>query len=167
MAGCSGQRTSQEKVVNLTGQTLNVVQSKPTPDVDPYANFIKSEKTVSVANNITELLIYWNANLHWNLSHTQIDAYTRTLENGIVLKKYMTNPDYPHALFISDEHQFYREVGMALGFTRSESEDFVKALDDLRWQKYTSDCPQWDTCGPPKSIDVNFSVKPRLLVNTP
>ena len=167
VAGCSGQSPGGEKVANLTGQTLNVIQPKPTPDVDPYTSFIKSEKPVSVANNITELLIYWNVNLHWDLSRTQIDAYARTLENGIVLKKYMTNPDYPHALFIPDEHQFYREVGMALGFTRSESEDFIQALDDLQWQKYTSGCPQWETCGPPKLIVVNFSVKPRLPVNTP
>lgn len=166
------EKTTPETVAtttNISGPSLNVVQPRPTPTRNLSARSMTSGKTksVSVANNITELLVFWNENLHWDLSRAQIDEYAQSMENGSVLKKYMTNPAYPHALFIPDEHQFYREVGGALGYTQSESEDFVRALDDYQWQKYASYCPQWETCSPSKPIVLNFSVKPRLHSTVP
>ena len=145
-----------------------VVPSKPTPTPDFSKGTMTSNKSesISVANNITELLVFWNKNLHWDLSREQIDEYALSMEKNGVLKKYMTNPDYPHALFIPDKHQFYREVGGALGFTQSESEDFILAIDDYQRQAYQT-CPSWEKCGTPKPIVLNFSVKPRPLITAP
>jgi len=133
-------------IANMTQRPLDIVQPMPTSIPDRAARSMKSDKSesVSVANNITELLVYWNENLHWDLSPAQIDEYTLSMENG-VLKKYMTNPDYPHALIIPDEHQFNREVGDELGFTQSESEDFVRALDELEINQFRkSNRPSWE-----------------------
>jgi hypothetical protein len=166
------EKTTPETVVkttDITSLSKNVAQPMPTPTRNLSARSMTSDKSesVSVANNITELLVFWNENLHWDLSRAQIDEYAMSIDNSGVLKKYMTNPDYPHALFIPDEHQFYREVGGALGYNQSESEDFIQALDDYQRQNFESNCPQWETCGPPKPIVLNFSVKPRLRNTVP
>jgi hypothetical protein len=144
-----------------------VVPLRPTPTRDFSAGSkitVETEPEYTV-NNIRDILVFWNEKFHWDLSPTQIEEYAQSMENGN-MKKYMTKPDYPHALFIPDEHQFYREVGGALGFNQSESEDFVRALDDYQRQAYQT-CPSWEKCGTPKPIVLNFSVKPRPLVTAP
>jgi hypothetical protein len=160
-AGCSGQSPGGEKVANLTGQTLNVVQPQPTPTVNLSAGSMTSDETEPeyIVNNIRDVLVFWNEKFQWDLSPAQIEEYALRMENG-TLKKYMTKPDYPTVLIIPDRDQFYREVGGALGYTKSESEDFVRALDDYKRQAYQT-CPSWEKCGTPKPIVLNFSVKPR------
>jgi len=144
-----------------------VVPIRPTPTRDFSAGSkitVETEPEYTV-NNIRDVLVFWNEKFHWDLSPSQIEGYALRMENG-TLKKYMTNPDYPHALFIPDKHQFYREVGGALGFTQSESEDFILAIDDYQRQAYQT-CPSWEKCGTPKPIVLNFSVKPRPLITAP
>jgi hypothetical protein len=149
--------------VNMTVPSQDIVQPRVTSTHDPAAGALSSGKpeTVSVAGSIREDLIFWNEKLQWGLSPEQIDEYSASMETG-VLKKYRTNPEYPHALFIPDERQYFREVGGALGFTPSESEEFVRTVYEYRRQVYeTTHCPSWETCPPPKPIIMNFSAKPR------
>ena len=70
-----------------------------------------------------------NKVMNWGLSQTQIEDYANPMENGI-LKKYITHPQYPETLDIPNGRQFYLEIGEDLGFTKEESEEFVRAIDE-------------------------------------
>jgi hypothetical protein len=104
--------------------------------------------------------------MHWNLSPAQIDQYSVSMENG-VMKKYRTNPDHPHALYIPDRRQFYYETGIALWFTPEESEELVRALDEYRQEEWAmTDCRDYANNKPCAqwTITMNFTVKPRPMV---
>jgi len=103
-----------------------------------------------------------NKVMNWGLSQTQIEDYANPMENGI-LKKYITHPQYPETLDIPNGRQFYLEIGEDLGFTKEESEEFVRAIDEYQRKEFEiTDCPSWENCSASEPIVINFSVKPRL-----
>jgi len=161
--GCTGLGLSGEKAA-----IKNLIQTFPSRI--PTPTFRVGESTGSnvklVVENITSMLIFWNEKMSWNLSSEQIDDYANNMENG-VLKKYRTTPNYPHLLQIPDDNLFYREVGLALGFTIAESEDFARAINQYHleyWQM--TDCRDYVNNKPCEqcTITINFSVKPRPMV---
>lgn len=149
VVGCVGEKGMDDNNNNFTR--------------NPSTGFPSSAgmNTETTVGNIRDVLVFWNEQMHWNLSPSQIDEYSLSMENG-VLKKYRTNPDYPHVLNIPDNHQFHREIGESLGFTKEESEDFVRAIDEYRQKEFgILDCPSWGNCSAQEPIFINFSVKPR------
>jgi len=161
-AGCIGQSVNEKTTSNTPNQQFPTIATPiPTPPRSPGSvTSSTASEPEYIVNNIRDVLVFWNEKFQWDLSHAQIEEYALSMENG-TLKKYMTKPDYPTVLIIPDRNQFYREVGGALGYTQPESEDFLLAIHDYQRKKYASYCPQWETCGPPKPIILNFSVKPR------
>jgi len=169
-AGCAGQVVGGEKAApdNQTRSHLTRVFTMATPvPGDPSFSSSGTQTEYSIGN-IRSVLKSWNENMYWNLSSARIEDYAASMENGI-LKKYRTNPDYPHLLNIPDKQQFRWEAGMALGFTDAESEEFVLAMkqyDQDEWgmldcRDYVNNSP----C-PRRTIPINFSVKPRLIVTS-
>jgi len=173
-AGCSGEQAGNEKNAsgNLTLQNLGMVTVRPThavlrTTITSYSGSIPMPDME--VRNFSMLLVSWNDKMHWNLSPEQIDQYSDSMEKG-VLKKYQTNPDRPHTLYIQDRNQFYYETGIALGFTTEESEEFVRAFDKYRREEWAmSDCRDFANNKPcPRwTITMNFTVQPRPLVTTP
>ena len=166
-AGCIGQAVNEKTTSGTPNQQFPTTAATiPTPTRSPGSVTLSTESEPEyIVNNIRDVLFFWDEKFHWDLSPAQIEEYAQSMENG-TMKKYMTKPDYPTVLIIPDKHQFYREVGGALGFTQSESEDFLRALDDYQRQAYQT-CPSWEKCGTPKPIVLNFSVKPRPVNTAP
>jgi len=135
----------------------------PHPTITGSA-FQKQPGYEAISSDIRELLNFWNERMNWNLSAGQIDRFASDLERG-VLKKYLTNPVYPHVLYITDKRQFQRELGEALGYNESETEDFVRALKeyDIQYWQMT-DCRDFvnNSPCPQHRVPINFSLKPRL-----
>lgn len=163
-AGCLGQPGAGQKITSDTMtpvyRTTSTTVPTPVPENPPVS--VSGPRTEFSVGDIRSTLKFWNDTMNWNLSPARIEAYAVSMENG-VLKKYRTNPDYPNLLNIPDKQQFRREAGIALGFTESESEEFVRALQqydrdewgmlDCRDYVNNSPCPQ-------RTITINFSVKP-------
>ena len=155
---------------NKTQQPLNVVPTIPLPAPDPGDRTLTASQSKSMSRidhemgigNFTKQLGFYNKVMNWGLSQTQIEDYANTMENGI-LKKYITNPQYPVTLDIPNGRQFYLEIGEDLGFTKEESEEFVRAIDEYQRKEFEiTDCPSWGNCSASEPIVINFSVKPRL-----
>jgi hypothetical protein len=169
-AGCVGEQVVEQKNApdNVTQvyRTTAILRTTPVPNASALAA-AKNKPTTWMdremgIGNFTKQLGFYNKNMNWELSQTQVEEYAKKMETG-VLKKYITNPKYPEALDIPVARQYYLEVGEALGYTKEESEDFVRAIEEYRRQEFGMlDCPSWETCSPPKPIAINFSVKPRL-----
>jgi len=162
------ERTVQENIpVNLTSdQFRNVVP----PTEIPYARSTYTPRTIysprtdseMYVENIHDFLTYWNQQLNWGFSSTEIDSYSLSMEQG-VLKKYLTTPG-SHGLHVQNDRLFYLEVGDALGFSKAQSEALVRDID-------AQDLKNWQTGVGETNLAISHtsapSIPPGLLVTSP
>lgn len=172
-AGCAGESVSDNKNSGDLSPLKPVrITAMPTLTLPTDQKSTSGSEIVSTWGSTKDVLIFLNRNTNWNLSPSQIDEYSVYLENG-VLKKYRTNPDFPHALFIPDEWQFYHEIGESLGFTKEEADVFVAAIKEREiktWQ--IGDCRNYSSPDPKEgcpqvTVTMDFSIKPRTVVTAP
>jgi hypothetical protein len=135
--------------ITTTGLHPNVIQLMPTPIPDP--SVLKTASAESkimdsrvIIGNFTKQLEFLNNEMNWNLSPEQINNYSASMRNG-VLKKYVYNPQYPEALDIPNQRQFYFEIGNELGLTQEESAKIVQKIEENYRKNFEStNPPSWD-----------------------
>jgi len=168
-AGCVGPAGDENATTPVHPQTVSTTSTLVPGNSSMSSVVTQPEMTVV---NISSFLIYWDENMQWNLTPAQIDEYSSRMETG-VLKKYRTNPEYPHALFIPDQWKFYREVGESLGFTQEEADNLVAAIKEYRTKSWQiGDCRNYSSHDPKEgcpqvTVTIDFSVKPRTIVTVP